>query len=138
MNIITVPEICLYLNMHFGCLLNPKMQSRKSLKNNNMIRHHDSISALKHTYPHNVLIRCERVNRAASADHERGLPSDDSGALPGRSTGDYHRAPFQRRSRDRGARGSGCHAAPAARVSWSRHRDDHQVHLHRDHSDAGH
>lgn len=41
-------------NMHFISLLNTKIQSTKSLKNINMIRHHDYISALKHTYPHNV------------------------------------------------------------------------------------
>lgn len=84
------------------------------------------------------LIRCERVNRAAvAADHERGVPSDDTGALPGRSARAARRA-HGRRARDRGARAARRRAAAAARRARPRHRDHHQVHLHRDHGHARH
>lgn len=80
------------------------------------------------------LMRCERVNRAAvGPDHERGVPSDDPGALPRR------RAPAHRAARARGARHCGTAsepwrgATPAALRPRPRHRNYHQIHLHRDH-----
>lgn len=79
-------------------------------------------------------MRCERVKRAAfAADHERGVPSDDPRALPGRgSRAGPQRAAAEWRARHRGASAPPRRAASAARRPRPRHRDHHQVHLHRD------
>ena len=87
----------------------------------------------------NKLIRCERVKRAAvAADYQRGVPSDDPGALPGRCASEAgQRAAGARRARDGGARARR-RAAAAARRARPRHRNHHQVHLHRDHRHPHH